>query len=221
MLDKYIIYYSIYMFIVLDSIDGGGKGRQRIEVTNFLEENYGIKVKGLEFPVHNVFYESVIHPALQEETTMNKASWVLSYLLDKTLASPKIEPYVGKDGNIFVADGYFTTTIAYQSFLMKQVELEKLLSYARDFNIPKPDLAIFLDVDPEIAIERKNKEEGHDEGLDMFEKSLEKQKKLRKIFQNMVNNNIYCDWDIVNGDLSINEVRDEIIQVLKKHKILK
>ncbi len=208
------------MFIVLESIDGGGKGRQRIEVSDLLSKHYGIDVKGVEFPIHNTFYETVIHPALQEETSMNGASWILSFLLDKTLEAPKIEPFVQKKGKLFIADGYFTTTIAYQSLLMKQVPLERLLRYAEEFEIPTPDLAIFIDVDPEIAIERKNKEEGHDEGPDMFEKSIKKQEKLRDIFRKMAKDKIYCDWEIVNGNPSIEEVRDSIIQVLKDRNII-
>jgi|GEM_PF-3076754 len=208
------------MFIVLDSIDGGGKGRQRLEVTNLLNEHYGIKVKGQEFPVHNAFYEVVIHKALQQEIRMNSSSWVLSYLLDKTLVSDEIKSYLATKDNLYIADGYFTTTIAYQSFLMEQVSLKKLLEYAKDFEIPKPDLAIYIDVDPKIAIERKYKEEGHDEGLDIFEKSLEKQERLRKIYQKMVKEKIYCEWEEVDGDLDIEEVRDQIVDVLKKKKII-
>ncbi|MDQ7021757.1 MAG: hypothetical protein Q9M91_08185 [Candidatus Dojkabacteria bacterium] len=179
------------MFIVFDSIDGAGKGKQREEVLSYLGKNTELELKGKEFPIHNVFYESIIHPALQEETTMNGSSWVLSYLLDKTLEAPKIEPYVTTENNLLIADGYFTTTIAYQSLLMNQVTLERLLKYAEEFKIPKPDLAVFIDADPEIAMSRKEKEEGHDEGLDMFEKSLEKQKRLREIFTRMSTEDIY------------------------------
>jgi len=203
------------MFIVLDGIDGAGKGRQREEVMALLQTQ-GIKVAGEEFPVHNSFYENVIHPALQEQTTMNGPSWVLSYLLDKTLQAPTIEPYVGNPNNLFVADGYFTTTIAYQSLLMQQVPLEKLMEYAQEFKIPKPDLCIYIDVDPEIAMKRKNIEEGHDEGLDMFEKSIEKQQKLRNIFKRMVTEKIYSEWLEIDGNRNIEPIRDDIIQQIRK-----
>ncbi|GAB4285883.1 MAG: dTMP kinase [Candidatus Dojkabacteria bacterium] len=207
------------MFIVFDSIDGGGKGFQRERVLAILHEK-GLQVKGEEFPIHNAFYETVIHPALQEITTLNKASWVLSFLLDKTLAADEINDYVGNSEKHFIADGYFTTTIAYQGFLTEQVSIDKLLSYAKDFDIPKPDIAIYLDVDPEIAYKRKEQEEGHDEGLDMFEKSIEKQKKLREIYKKMVNEQIYCKWVEVDGNGSPEEVTDAIIAQLKKVQVL-
>ncbi len=207
------------MFIVLDGIDGAGKGRQQEEVVAVLKAK-GIEVEGQEFPVHNAFYENVIHPALQEQTTMNGPSWVLSYLLDKTLLAPKIEPHIGNPGNLFIADGYFTTTIAYQSFLMQQVPLEKLLEYSVDFKIPKPDLTIYIDVDPEEAMKRKHIEEGHDEGLDMFEKSLDKQKKLREIFKTMIKENIYCEWQEVDGNRDIETIRDDIIRIIRSKSTL-
>lgn len=213
------------MFIVLESIDGGGKGFQRIEIMDRLTQ-MGYKVKGVEFPVHNAFYETVVHPALQGETKMNKASWVVSYLLDKTLYADNILPYVNKGEKsgkakkeIFIADGYFTTTIAYQSFLMGQVSLKKLIQYGKDFEIPVPDLTIFLDVKPEVAIARKNKEEGHDEGPDMFEKSIAKQKKLQQIFKKMVKEKIYCKWEMVDGNGSPEEVTNAVMEALKKHGI--
>jgi thymidylate kinase len=208
------------MFIVLDSIDGAGKGKQREEILKYLTENTKLEVKSEGFPVHNNFYNNIIHPALQEEVKMNSASWVLSYLLDKTLEAPEIEKHLGINDRLYLADGYFTTTIAYQSFLMEQVSLEKILDYGKDFKIPVPDLAIFIDADPEVAFQRKKKEEGHDEGLDIFEKSLEKQRRLQKIFRNMVEKNIFCKWEIVDGNGNIEEVKNNILQVLKKYKYI-
>jgi len=206
------------MFIVIDGIDGAGKGRQREELLALLNKEFPkLEISGEEFPVHNVFYEAVVHPALQGETKLNKTSWVLSYLLDKTMSADRIAPFVGKDNNLFIADGYFTTTIAYQSYLMQQVPLEKLMQYAEDFEIPKPDLCIYLDVDPEIAMARKMKEEGHDEGLDMFEKSLTKQKKLRGIFKEMVKDNVYSKWEMLNGDRDVEPITNEILSVIKSH----
>jgi thymidylate kinase len=213
-------FYNFSMFIVFDAIDGAGKGRQREEIMHILSTKYNLKIEGEEFPVHNSFYETVIHPALQEETTMNPSSWVLSYLLDKTLAAPRIEDYLGSKDKHFISDGYFTTTIAYQCFLMKQVPLNKLLQYAEDFTIPTPDLCIYIDADPEIALSRKNKEEGHTEGLDIFEKSLGKQKELRKIFRKMVTEQIYAPWEMVDGNGTIEEVTENILEILRRKKLI-
>jgi thymidylate kinase len=151
---------------------------------------------------------------------MNNASWVLSYLLEKTRYADNIKPFISAPGMLFVADGYFTTTIAYQSLLMKQIEMNKLIELGDLFDIPRPDFAIFLDVDPEVAIKRKKKEEGHEEGPDMFEKSVGKQKKLQKIFKQMVEENIYCPWYKVDGNGKPEEVTKNIIKILKTKGIV-
>jgi thymidylate kinase len=208
------------MFIVFDAIDGAGKGYQREAVTAILAEKFNLKVKGQEFPVHNAFYETVIHPALQQEKAMNSASWVLSYLLDKTLEAEEIRGYLNNKSEIYIADGYFTTTLAYQGYLMSQVSVEKLIEYSIDFEIPKPDLAIYIDVDPKVAMQRKEIEEGHDEGLDIFEKDLSKQIKLRDIFNKMVDEEVYCKWVKVDGNGSKEEVTEKIIEVLKKEEVI-
>jgi len=208
------------MFIVLDSIDGAGKGKQREVLEKYLRDNLSIELRTEGFPVHNKFYEYVVHPALQEEVTMNSASWVLSYLLDKTLETPKIKPFVGTKNNLYVADGYFTTTIAYQSLLMKQIKLAKLIGLAKQFEIPQPDLAIFIDADPEVAFKRKQAEDGHNEGLDMFEKSLQKQKKLQAIFNKMVKKQIFCKWLRVDGNGTIEQVLENIVHALKDNDII-
>lgn len=206
------------MFIVFESIDGGGKGYQRIEVASILQKK-GIDIKSAEFPIHDAFYEQVIHPALQGETKMNSASWVLAYLLDKTRYVDNIKPYLQDVNKLFLVDGYFTTTIAYQSLLMKQIEMNKLIELGDLFEIPKPDLAIFLDVDPQTAIARKHKEEGHEEGPDMFEKSVDKQRKLQQIFKKMVDENIYCPWVKIDGNGKPEEVTNEILKILKDKKV--
>lgn len=207
------------MFIVIDAIDGAGKGRQRLELVKYLTAR-NMPVESIEFPFHDTFYKTVIHPALQGEAKLNPASWVLAYLLDKTLHAGQIAPYVGDPHKFMIADGYFTTTIAYQSFLMKQVSIKKLLTYGKEFQIPVPDLAIYLDVKPEVAVSRKQQEEGHDEGPDMFEKDIAKQLKLSSIFQKMVKDQVYCEWEQADGNGSVEDVTANITAILKKRKLI-
>ncbi len=209
------------MFIVLESIDGGGKGKQREEITNIiLENNAEFNLRSQGFPLHNDFYNVLTHRALQGEIEMNNESWILAFLLDKTLETDQIWPYVGTNTSLYLADGYFTTTIAYQSHLMGQIAHEKLLSYAKDFRIPQPDLNIFIDVDPEVAMKRKAIEEGHDEGLDMFERSIDKQKRLREIYKLMASRHEFGDWVKIDGNGSIEEVKSSILEVVKKNVTL-
>ena len=208
------------MFILLEGIDGAGKGKQRLELTSYLK-NKVAKLNSIDFPNHaSPIYENLIHPALHEELTMNASSWFLSFVLDQLLLSDELAKTVKSKSEYYVVDGYYTTTIAYQCIMNKTFSVPTALDLAKKFNMPKPDLAIYIDVDPEIALKRKKIEEGHDEGMDIFERSFEKQKKIRAAFLKMAKENIFCKWAVVDGTGSIEDVSKEIIAVLKSKKLI-
>ncbi|HLD03671.1 MAG TPA: hypothetical protein VJC17_02770, partial [Candidatus Dojkabacteria bacterium] len=75
--------FSIRMFIVLEGIDGAGKGLQRNEIISLLQD----KVKQLfstEFPDHkSVIYNALIHPGLHQEIELTPSALFLSFLLDQ------------------------------------------------------------------------------------------------------------------------------------------
>jgi dTMP kinase len=208
------------MLIVLEGIDGAGKGKQRQEVVKVLQSKIK-KLSTYEFPNHqSPIYEHLIHPALHEEIKLNQASWFLSFALDQILLSDIISESVKSKSNYCVVDGYFTTTIAYQCLMNKSYTVKQALDFAKQFKIPKPDISIFIDVDPVIAQKRKSIEEGHDEGMDIFERSLEKQKKIKSAFLKMAKNSTLSKWLIVDGNGTIEEVTENIVSALKKHKFI-
>ena len=208
------------MLIVLEGIDGAGKGKQRLEVVKLLQSKIK-KLTTFEFPNHqSPIYKHLIHPALHEEIKLNPASWFLSFALDQILQSDMISDSIKSKSNYCIVDGYFTTTIAYQCIMNKSYTVKQALDFAKQFGIPKPDISIFIDADPVIAQKRKMKEEGHDEGMDIFERSLEKQKKIRSAFLKMAKNSTLSKWLIVDGNGTIEEVTENIMQTLKKHKLI-
>jgi len=209
------------MFIVLEGIDGAGKGRQRNELVSFLEGKVS-KLQTTDFPDHSgVLYQQVIKPALLEKTTLNKSAWFLSFALDQIMFQDKISPAKGSRKSFFICDGYFTTTLVYQCLVNKYFSLEQALKFAANFGIESADLNIFIDVRPETALERKMKEEGHDEGLDINERNLKKQYQIREGFLKLARENIFGTWAIVDGNGTIPEVRAAIIEVIKdKYKLI-
>jgi dTMP kinase len=208
------------MLIVLEGIDGAGKGKQRLEVVKLLQSKIR-KLTTFEFPNHqSPIYKHLIHPALHEEIKLNPASWFLSFALDQILQSDMISDSIKSKSNYCIVDGYFTTTIAYQCIMNKSYTVKQALDFAKQFGIPKPDISIFIDADPVIAQKRKMKEEGHDEGMDIFERSLEKQKKIQSAFLKMAKNSTLSKWLIVDGNGTIEEVTQNIMQTLNKHKLI-
>ena len=101
------------------------------------------------------------------------------------------------------------TTITYQ--VVKGFPLEKALRFAEDYGIPKPDLVIYIDVPVEVGIERKKKDKGK---LDVHESDIEFLKKVREKYLENAKNNVFGKWIVINGNKSIDEVTQDIIDVI-------
>jgi dTMP kinase len=208
------------MFIVLEGIDGAGKGRQRNEIITLLQDSVQ-ELGTTDFPDHKgVLYNHIIHPALHEEIDLSASSWFLTFALDQVIWQPKIIDSIRSKTHFFIADGYFTTNLVYQCIINKNVKLEDALHFANVFGIKQPDITIFIDVDPEIAMERKLNEEGHDEGLDINERSLNKQINIRKGYHELINNKVFGKWAIVDGNGTIEDVKNKIISTLVDQNII-
>lgn len=209
------------MFIVIDGIDGAGKGRQRTELVKYLTDKQHV-VSTTDFPDHEgQIYKHIIHPALHEEFEMKPQTWFLSFMLDQLLWADKINKSVKSKSKHFISDGYFTTTMVYQCLLTKVMSVKDALKLAKKFELPRPDVIVYVDVDPEIAMKRKLAEDGHEEGLDIFERNIKKQRKLRESFLKLAHDNTWTKWVVVDGNQSIEEVRDSIILSLENLKLIK
>jgi thymidylate kinase len=207
------------MFLVLEGIDGAGKGRQRLELVKLMEEK-GINIDGTEFPDHQgVLYKYLIKPYLLEELKLSPEALFVSFSLDQLLFQQRIRASLGSKTNYFLCDGYFTTNLVYQCLVNDFVKIEIALEFARQFNIVPADHNIFIDVDPKVALERKSQEAGHEKGLDINERDLSKQYKIRQGFLYLAKHNIFGNWSIVDGNGDIASVSKGILSALKKAKI--
>jgi dTMP kinase len=207
------------MFIVLEGIDGAGKGHQRNILVQKLTDRYQLSTT--DFPDHQgMLYQKLIHPAISEEIKLSNSALFLSFALDQLLWQDRIQPTVGSKDLFFIADGYYTTNIVYQCLMSGNFTLEQALEFAKTYGLAEPDLTIYLDVDPKKAMERKMQEDGHEEGLDIYERSLHKQQQIRAGFKKMVNEQIFGKWAEVDGNGSLEEVTAGIKQVLKQYKYI-
>jgi thymidylate kinase len=210
------------MFIVIEGIDGAGKGRQRIELIEKLRKaKPQTKVVSIEFPDHNGFlYKELIKPVLLEKKSASKYSMFLAFALDQSLFQRDILKAKGSKDLHFICDGYFTTNLVYNCLLNQYFTLKDALGLAKTFGITQPDVSIFVDVEPEICLQRKRSEVGHEMGLDIYERSIEKQKILRSAYKEMIKKKIFGNWLEVNGNGSIDEVSKNIYQELLINKFI-
>ncbi len=198
------------MFIVLESIDGGGKGRQRLEVSNFFKEK-GLNIASMEFPDHSTpVWEKYIHPALHGQRKLTSGGWFCAFSLEKFLWQEELKKYKSDPHNLFLADGYYTTTLVYQCLIQGAPTLDFAVEFAKVFDLVIPDLTIYLDVAAKTALMRKQKEEGKEE-IDLFEGDIEVQGKIRDAFKKLIREKVWCPWLELDGNGTIEEVRDAII----------
>lgn len=195
------------MFIVIEGIDGSGVGTQ----AEILREKLMTKdpILFLRYPDYNDTLGVMIHQFLHGKLIFQKDVLFLLYFLDQLKDREKIEKS-NKSGMIVLADRYFTSNLAYQC--AENFDLNKALQLAKLFDMPKPDLAIFLKILPESSVKRKLKEKGFG---DIYEKDVKFQKKASDMYEKLAKEKIFAkEWIVIDGEKPMEEVTEEIQRIV-------
>ena len=143
------------MLIVIEGLDGAGKSTQVKRLKNYLKELYG-KLEYIHFPRYEApVYGDLISRFLKGDFGSNEQVHpqlvALLYAEDRHGAAPAIRESLAY-GEPVLLDRYVYSNIAYQcAKLEDKEEIEKLRDWIfnteyGNFDLPVPDLNIFLDV---------------------------------------------------------------------------
>ncbi len=196
-----------FPFIVCDGIDGSGTSTHCRLLSGFLETQ--------GFKVH-----------LTHEPSNSEVGILLrKYLLDKNIppttdallfAADRDHHYHGEikkrldEGFLVISDRYLESSIIYQSLQTKDIS-EDWIKCINKF-VGKPDLTIILDIDPKIALERKQSKE-----MDKFE-NLPFLIKARELYLKRAKSEGY---QVITSDDIIEIVQEKVQEiVIKKLKSL-
>ena len=186
------------MLVVLEGLDGAGKSTQVKKLRTYLESLYG-SLDYVHFPRYDApVYGDLISRFLRGDFGSNESVHpqlvALLFAEDRHGAAPAMKETLEK-GGVILLDRYVYSNIAYQCAKLKdEQEAEGLRDWIfnteyGDFDLPKPDLNIFLDV-PISFVESKLKADraGDDRdylagGQDIHEADIEFQKRVRAIYQ--------------------------------------
>ena len=186
------------MLVVLEGLDWAGKSTQVKKLRTYLESLYG-SLEYVHFPRYDApVYGDLISRFLRGDFGSNESVHpqlvALLFAEDRHGAAPAMKETLEK-GGVILLDRYVYSNIAYQCAKLKdEQEAEGLRDWIfnteyGDFDLPKPDLNIFLDV-PISFVESKLKADraGDDRdylagGQDIHEADLEFQKRVRAIYQ--------------------------------------
>ncbi|MCS6956722.1 MAG: dTMP kinase [Patescibacteria group bacterium] len=195
------------MFIVIEGIDGAGcetQGKNLIEII----KKSGKKTSLIKYPDYERNVGKIIKEFLYQNKDLTVEQqfllYTIQFIMDKQIIAEK------RKNEIIIADRYFTTTLCYQT--LEGINLKWALDYAKNFKIEKPDLVFYLDVDPEIAINRKR---GEAKEKNRREKDFKFIKKTYKQYDYLVKNQVWTKWIRINGNKNIEEITQDIFDKIK------
>jgi dTMP kinase len=186
------------MLVVLEGLDGAGKSTQVKKLRTYLESLFG-SLEYVHFPRYDApVYGDLISRFLRGDFGSNENVHpqlvALLFAEDRHGAAPAMKKVLENGGTVLL-DRYVYSNIAYQCAKLKDPqEAEKLRDWIfnteyGDFQLPKPDLNIFLDVPIGFVESKLKAERGGDDreylggAQDIHEADIEFQKRVRAIYQ--------------------------------------
>lgn len=185
------------MLVVLEGLDGAGKSTQVKKLRNYLETVCG-SLEYIHFPRYGApVYGDLISRFLRGDfgsnDTVHPQLVALLFAEDRHGAGPEIRASLGR-GETVLLDRYVYSNIAYQcAKLPSEEESDALRDWILrteygDFNLPKPDLNLFLDVpidfvEANLHAQREGEDRSYLSGRqDIHEADIAFQKRVRGIY---------------------------------------
>ncbi len=183
-------------FIELEGLDGAGKSTQIALLRRWLEER-GVAYEYLHFPRFDApYYGELIARFLRGEfggvDQVDPYLVALLYAGDRNDAKGLINGWLA-DGKFVILDRYVYSNVAFQCAKLCGAEREKLMRWILDLEfgynaLPRPDLAMLLDVPLSITESRLKAGRGGDDRSylrgkdDIHEGSMELQRNVREVY---------------------------------------
>ncbi len=213
-------------FIVIEGLDGSGKATQT-EILKKSFESEGKKVKKLTFPDYDNLSSALVKMYLGGEfgdnpDDVNAYAAAAFYTVDRIASYLKFWKEDYENGACILADRYATSNIIYQMSKLPESEWNDYIAFQEDFEynkikVPKPDLVVYLDVEPDVSQKLMSKRYAGDENKkDLHEKNVNFLLECRKSALYAADK---LGWVKVscteNGEMkSIEEIADEIKAVI-------
>jgi len=203
-------------FVVFEGGDGSGTTTQLLMLEECIKREYCGKI-----PVFSTFEPTEGQIGRLIRAVLKKEMPVQSQTLAMLFAADRCEHLYGAEGIIsHVNSGWFAASDRYvlSSLVYQGIECgEELPGFLNQY-FPAPEITIFLDIEPKIAIERiKNRS-----SLEMYE-YIEFQEKVRAQYKSVISK--YQDSgakvEIVDASKTAYEVADQVWSILCQLPIFK
>lgn len=201
------------VFIAFEGIDGSGKSTQIQLLSNKLKER-GVYCYTTMEPTDSPI-GSLIHQVMTGRIkTDNKviAGLFVADRLDHLLND--INGILSKiqEGTTVITDRYYFSSYAYHSVDMPMEWV--IQANAQSKELLQPTVTIFIDVNPDTAIERIAKNRFHQELFEKKSRLVKVREKYLEAFERLKDEEKVV---IINGNRSQSEIADEIWDVVKEY----
>ena len=168
--------------IVIEGLDGSGKGTQSALVTQALVDR-GFKVKKLTFPDYDSPTSSLVKMYLGGELgdtpdDVNAYAASSFYAVDRVASFIKYWKKDYEECDYIVADRYVTSNIIYQMSKVADSERDEYIKWCEDYEynrlcVPRPDIVIYLDMPPAVSQKlMSGRYNGDESKKDIHEKNM-------------------------------------------------
>jgi len=186
-------------FICVEGLDGCGKTTHTKLLVRRLEEK-GYDVMYTAEPSRGAIGKFIKRYCLHGEGRVFSVVEALLFAADRFEHVEKEVIPALSEGRLVVSDRYVYSSLAYQGAAGLDLEwIEKINEHA-----VRPGLAIFIDVEPEIVVQRLKPRRSVME-------NLETQRRVREVYMKFVEKGELIK---INGNKSKRELADEIMQVV-------
>ena len=182
--------------IVFEGLDQSGKQTQTESLRDWIIAR-GRECRLLSFPDYDTAIGGEIAKALHGERDYAADTLQLLYIANRYEKRAALEAALAA-GTIVVCDRYMASSIAYGE---AQGLDPAWLTDAQKF-LPRPDLTIVLDIQPETAVERKSM------GRDRYERDLALLSRVRESYRRQ---SVQPSWLLLNGRRPKEEVAGDVV----------
>ncbi|MDP4120496.1 MAG: deoxynucleoside kinase [Bacillota bacterium] len=212
--------------IVIEGLDGSGKATQSKKLYDFIVSS-GQKAKFITFPDYESNSSALVKMYLNGELGSSAAdvnAYAASsfYAVDRFASFKKDWGHDYLSGTTIIADRYTTSNAIYQLAKLPNKEWDDFLNWLEDYEynrlkIPKPNIVIYLDMEPEISQHLlSGRYHGDETKKDLHEKDLEFLKSCRTSALYAADK---LNWHVIrcykdNSPISIDEISENIKDVL-------
>jgi dTMP kinase len=195
------------VFICIEGLDGSGKTTHAHRLVRNLQEKGYDAVYTTE-PSRGELGKFIRGTILEGKTRVPRVVEALLFAVDRVEHFEKDVKPALREGNVVVSDRCVYSSLAYQG--AAGLDLEWIEQINR-FALP-PDLAIYIDVPPEVVVKRIRRKKSVMERLDT-------QRRVQEVYMKFVE---IGKLKPIDGDRNKGEVEQAILQVilefLEKHK---